>query len=57
MVWLVKAVWTQPDSGTVGRCAPQQRRFAYVTVEGRDFAGAEKAVRFHPRYRDRKSVV
>ncbi len=57
MVWLVKVVWNQPDSGATDRCAPRQTRFAYVTVGGRDFAGAEKAVRFHRRYRTADAVT
>jgi hypothetical protein len=57
MVWLVKVVWNQADSGAVDRCAPRQRRFAYVTVEGGDFADVEKAVRFHRRYRTADAVT
>jgi len=57
MVWLVKVVWNQPGSGTVDRCAPREKRFAYVTVEGGQWADAEKAVRFHRRYRDADAVT
>jgi hypothetical protein len=57
MVWLVKVVWNQPDSGEVDRCAPRQKRFAYVTVEGEEWNDAEKAVRFHRRYRAADAVT
>jgi hypothetical protein len=57
MVWLVKVVWNQPKSGTVDQCAPRQRRFAYVTVEGNEFVDVENAVRFHRRYRNADAVT
>jgi hypothetical protein len=57
MVWLVKVVWNQPRGEAVDRCAPRQKRFAYVTVEGDEWSDAENAVRFHRRYRAADAVT
>ena len=51
MVWLVKAVWNQRGSRVPDRCAPKQQRFAYVSVECKEWSDAERLVRFHRRYR------
>jgi hypothetical protein len=56
MVWLVKVIWNEADSGAAGRCAPQERRFAYVRVDGDEWDEVEKAVRFHRRYRSADAV-
>jgi len=50
-------VWNQPARGAFDRCAPRQRRFAHVMVEGGEFGGVERAVRFHRRYRTTDAVT